>query len=134
MTTPRPSITLNGPKSRLQARHWIDIAPAGTVMALIENKRTTEQNRKLWPMLTDVSTQLTWHGNKMPPADWKLVFMSGLNSELRVIPNYAGDGFIPLGYSSSKLTKGEFSALIEIIYEFGARHGVKWSDPREAVR
>jgi hypothetical protein len=42
-----------------------------------------------------------------------------------------GRGFVNLGRSSSDLSKQEMSDLIETIYEWGARLGVKFNDPQE---
>jgi hypothetical protein len=43
-----------------------------------------------------------------------------------------GAGPFPLGFRSSKLTKQQMSDLIEVIYEYGARHGVEWSEKEDA--
>jgi hypothetical protein len=50
--------------------------------------------------------------------------LDGLKRELRLVPNMAGNGFVNLGRSSSDLSKGEFSDLMELIAAFGAEHGV----------
>jgi len=47
-------------------------------------------------------------------------------------PNMDGNGFVDLGRSSSDLTKDEFSDLMELIAEFGARHGVLFAKEEEA--
>jgi hypothetical protein len=86
----------------------------------------------MWAMLTDVSEQVPWHGMRLRPDDWKLLFLDALKRELRVVPNLDGNGFVNLGRSSSDLTKGEMSGLIELIFEFGARHGVEFHDDRIA--
>jgi len=46
------------------------------------------------------------------------------------IRNTGGTGFVTLGTSSSDLSRDEMTDLIEIIFAFGARHGVVWSDPK----
>lgn len=97
-------------------------------MTVRESKRTGDQNDKLWANLTDVATQLDWHGQKLAPDDWKLIFMDGLTRELRIVPNLEGNGFVNLGRSSSKLSKAEFSELLELIAAFGANHGVIFHD------
>lgn len=83
-------------------------------------------------MLTDVAQQLTHHGVKLSPDDWKLVFLDGLKRELRLVPNLDGTGFVNLGRSSSDLSKAEMSDLMELIAAFGAQHGVAFKD-MEAV-
>lgn len=88
--------------------------------------RTLAQNRKLWPMLNDVSTQVEWYGEYMPPDDWKDVFTAAYRRQ-RAVPGIDG-GFVVLGMRTSKMKKKEFSDLIEIIYAFGAERGVRWSE------
>lgn len=83
-------------------------------------------------MLTDVATQLTWHGQRLTPDDWKLVFLSSLKQEMRLVPNIDGNGFVQLGRSSSDLSKEEMGDLFEIIAAFGAKHGVKFLEPVDA--
>jgi hypothetical protein len=50
-----------------------------------------------------------------------------------MVPNIDGNGFINLGRSSSDLSKAEFSDLIEIIFAFGAKHGVVFAEDRKAA-
>jgi hypothetical protein len=120
---------LIGHGNRAKLHAWIERAPLGMIVEFRESKRTTEQNAKLWPMLTDVSLQLTWHGQTYPPEDWKDFFMHQLRGG-RWMPAEEG-GLVPVGFRTSELTKAEFSDLIEVIYAFGARHGVEWTDPAE---
>jgi hypothetical protein len=93
-----------------------------------ESKRSTDQNSKLWASLTDVATQVLWHGVRLTPDDWKLLFMSALSKEIRAVPSLDGKSFVNLGRSSSNLTKAEFSNLLELIMAFGAEHGVVFHD------
>lgn len=41
------------------------------VLDIKEATRTAIQNRKMWPLLKDLSNQVTWFGNKYDPDDWK---------------------------------------------------------------
>lgn len=126
----RAQITLSGKFDRERAIRWIGQAKPGTRVIFKDAKRTQAQNDKLWAMLTEVATQVEWHGQKLKPDDWKLVFLDALKRELRIVPNIDGNGFVNLGRSSSNLSKGEMSDLIEIILMFGANHGVKFrGDP-----
>jgi hypothetical protein len=102
---------------------WVRRAPTDMVVQFIENKRSLEQNKLLWPLLTAVSRQVGWHGKKWKPDAWKDFFMHALGAESEFMPSETG-GMVALGYRSSELSKKEFSDLIEVIYEFGARHGV----------
>jgi hypothetical protein len=128
----RAVITILDTADRERALRWIAHAPYGTRLEFKATKRTLDQNSRMWAMLTDVATQLAWYGRKMPTADWKLVFMDALKRELRIVPNIDGTGFVNLGQSSSDLSKGEMSDLIELIFKFGAEHGVVFHDPTDA--
>lgn len=79
--------------------------------------------------LTEIATQLNWHGEKLTPDDWKILFMDALTREMRNVPSLDGSGVVNLGRSSSNLSKAEFSDLIELIHQFGANHGVVFHDP-----
>lgn len=125
----RAVITLNGKDDSDRAMRWISQAPAGTRLEFKAPRRTLPQNDRLWAMLTDIATQLPWHGIKLAPDDWKLIFLDALKRELRLVPNLEGNGFVNLGRSSSDLTKGEMSDLIELIHQFGSNHGVTFHDP-----
>ena len=122
-------VILNGPANRKRAADWCASAKAGTIVEFKESKRSIEQNSRLWALLTEVARQVPWHGVKLSPDDWKLVFMDALNQEMRLVPNLNGNGFINLGRSSSNLTKAEFGDLMTLIEEFGARHEVKFHEP-----
>ena len=115
---------------RQRAIDWIRKAPKDTRIEFKGPKRTLDQNSRMWAMLTDVSTQVVWHGVKLSPDDWKLVFLDGLKRELRLVPNIDGNGFVNLGRSSSDLSKEEMSDLFELMEAFGATHGVEFHDPR----
>lgn len=120
----RAVITLNGKDDGERAVRWISQAPAGTRLEFKAPRRTLPQNDRLWAMLTDVATQLPWHGIKLAPDDWKLIFLDSLKRELRLVPNIDGTGFVNLGRSSSDLSKSEMSDLFELISAFGVQHGV----------
>ena len=89
--------------------------------------RSLSQNGKMWPMLTDVSKQVNWYGEKLDNEDWKDVFMSSLNKQ-RAVPGIDG-GFVGLSKRTRKLDKEGFSQLIEVIYAFGSKQNVAWSEP-----
>jgi hypothetical protein len=129
----RALVILNSKADRQKVANWAMKLPSGTRVEFKEAKRTSDQNARFWAMLTDVATQLTWHGQKLSTDDWKLIFLDALKRELRIVPNITGNGFVNLGRSSSDLTKAEFSDLIEIIMAFGAEHGVQFQDDREVA-
>jgi hypothetical protein len=124
----RAQLTLCSKAEREKAIRWIEQAPTGTRVTFKESKRTSDQNSKLWASLTDIATQLDWHGQKLTPDDWKILFLDALNREMRPVPRIDGRGFVNLGRSSSNLSKQEFSDLLELIAAFGAEHGVIFHD------
>ena len=93
-----------------------------------EEKRSPEQNKKGWPMWTDISNHLEWYGKKRSPRFWK-EFLSSEMGESEIVPNANSNGFFVFGKSTSEMKVREFSELIELTYSFGAAHSVPWSEP-----
>jgi hypothetical protein len=124
----RALIVLNGTAERERAAAWVRKAPPRTRIEFKGPKRTIPQNDRFWAMLTDVATQLPWHGMKLSPDDWKLILLDALKREMRMVPNIDGNGFVNLSRSSSDLSKAEMSDLMELVSMFGAQHGVKFHD------
>lgn len=125
----RALIVVKGDADREKIAAWARKTPWGTRVEFKAGKRTIPQNDRMWAMLTDVAKQLPWHGVKLRPDDWKLIFLDALKRELRVVPNIDGTGFVNLGRSSSDLSKQEMMDLIELIAAFGTTHGVEFHDP-----
>jgi hypothetical protein len=118
---------------RIRAVNTIAAAPDGARVEVKAERRSLDQNSKMWASLTDVAMQVPWHGQKLRPDDWKLLFLDALKQETRAIPNLEGNGFVNIGRSSSDLSKSEMGDLIELIHEFGARHGVTFGDEARAA-
>lgn len=114
---------------RARAMAWVRGAPRNTRLTFQEPKRSIPQNDRMWAMLTDVACQLPWHGVKLSPDDWKLIFLAALKQEMRLVPNLDGTGFVNLGVSSSDLSKAEMGDLMELIAAFAASHDVELHDP-----
>lgn len=124
----RAMIVVRGSADRARAVSWCSKAPPGCRIEFKTSRRSIPQNSKMWAMLSEVASQLEWHGQKLLAVDWKLLFLDALKREERLVPNLDGTGFVNLRQSSSDLTKSEMSDLIELIQEFGARHNVKFAD------
>lgn len=121
-------VRLVGETQRAYAKRLIDGADHGYVMKLGAETRRDEQNRKLWPMLKDIQQQVP--GMEVySTEDIKLRFLNALGAEMRFLPELEGAGMFPVGLRSSTLTVAQFSALIELLYAFGAKHQVRWSEP-----
>lgn len=129
----RVTVILASQESRRRVANWVMNAPVNTRVELKEPKRSVPQNDRMWAMLTDIARQVPWHGLKLSSDDWKLIFLDALKREVRMVPNIDGNGFVNLGRSSSDLSKSEMGDLMELISEFGARHGVVFSEPEKAV-
>jgi hypothetical protein len=129
----RAFLILANDQIRQRAVTWCQKAPEGTRLEFKAPKRTLPQNARMWAMLTDVAQQVPWHGLKLSPDDWKLIFLDALKREVRMVPNLDGNGFVSLGRSSSDLTKEEMGDLMTLIEAFGAQHGVKFLDDRSAA-
>ena len=118
-----------GHKELTEAWKWAKSMMAAGHKLTLEIKpetRSTEQNAVLWARLTDIADQVNWYGKKLSPQDWKHIFSSSLR-KLEVVPNLDGTGFVALGLSTSKMTKGEMQELNELILAFGAQNGVNFS-------
>lgn len=121
-------IRLVGPVQRAHAHDCIEAAAVGEVVRIGAETRSEEQNRKMWPMLADLRDQVEWLG-EFTPDDIKLMFLNRLGVELRFLPTLERQGMFPVGLKSSTLSKEQFSGLIELLYQFGGEHNVKWTEP-----
>ena len=127
----RHLLVLSSETIRAKALKWVQQAPPDTRLTFQAPKRSLPQNDALWAALTDISAQRDYHGVKLSPDDWKLLFMDALKREVRMVPNLDGNGFVSLGRSSSDLSREEFSGLLDVIYEWSARNGVTLTVPRD---
>lgn len=117
-------VALKSQEDRRRAIKYIESAPWGTRVELKHTKRSIPQNSLMWSLLTDIAEQVPWCGMKIRADDFKILFMSALKQELRVVPNLHGNGVVQLGRSTSDLSKSECSELIEFIIAWGADKGV----------
>ena len=124
-------VRLVGDTQRAFAKRVIDAAPAGYVVKIAAETRRDAQNRKLWPMLQDIQRQVPGFA-EFSTEDIKHRFMNALGTEMRFLPALEGQGQFPVGLRTSTLTVEQFSGLVELIYAFGAKHGVRWSEPQSA--
>jgi hypothetical protein len=93
-----------------------------------KDTRSLAQNRLMWSVLGDLSTQVTWFGKKLTPQGWK-DFITGHLDGQELVPSMDGTGFISIGMgrSTSKMTRKEMTAVIELAMAFGAEQNVEWS-------
>jgi hypothetical protein len=124
------TILLNSPHSRHRAHQLIERAPDGYVCEISPPTRSNDANAKMWAMLTDISLAKP-EGRMHSPEVWKTLAMHACGHEVQFLNGLNGEPF-PAGFRSSRLSVAQMSELIEFLYEFGARHGVRWSEPQGA--
>ena len=117
----RALLVLYSDEMRARAIDWVRRAPKETRVTFAGPRRTLPQNSKLWASLTDIATQLQWHGLWLTTEDWKMIFLDALHREVRIVPNIDGTGFVNLGRSSSDLSIDEMADLITIMQRFYIR-------------
>ena len=114
-------------EARQRAIECVRAAPEGYQVVVSPPPRNNDQNAALWAKLSDISKQVQWHGIWLSTDDWKHIFTAALK-KTRVVPNLDGSGFVILGQQTSRMSKREFSDLLELITAFGAEKGVRWGD------
>ncbi|MDH7612427.1 recombination protein NinB [Raoultella ornithinolytica] len=98
-----------------------------------EESRTDKQNRLMWPLLKDLSDQVSWYGEKLEPAEWKdliTVLVSQMQNperEQKSAPGING-GRVYFGVRTSQSSKRYMVEVIEAIYWFGTDRNVKFSE------
>ncbi|WP_354676283.1 recombination protein NinB [Citrobacter portucalensis] len=101
------------------------------ILYIKEMTRTLDQNRKMWPLLKDLSDQVIWFGNKYDSDDWKdlitAMVAKAKKQEQRMAPGLDG-GVVMFGQRTSKMTVRQMVEVIEAIYWFGTQKGVKFSE------
>lgn len=126
------TLTITGEVARKAICRHVLTADEGYIVTIAEPSRNLEQNAKMWAMLADISEQTEWHGNKLNPEEWKDLLSAGL-VQSKVVPNMTGNGFVILGQRTSKLSKSQFAALIELITAFAVERGVVFGNERIAA-
>ena len=122
------TVILSTKAHRQRAQALVYAAPEGAVVNIRAATRTNDQNAKLWASLSDISRAKP-EGRNLPPDVWKCIFMHACGHQCQFQPSLDGKGVVPLGFKSSRLTKAEFSDLLECINAYAAEHGVELSEP-----
>lgn len=85
-------------------------------------RRTEQQNRLMWSLLTDLANQVPWVVNgkeqHITPTDWKDICSAGLRKEQRIAQGIDG-GFVVLGARTSRMSISEMQQLIDFIQYVG---------------
>jgi len=124
------TVILVGDRQRSFAKQLIDKAPKNAVVSIKEATRSNEQSAKMYAMLSDISRAKP-DGRRWTPDTWKAAFMNSTGHQVQFCEGLDDSGPFPLGFRSSRLTVKQMSDLIEVIYEYGSRHGVRWTHKEE---
>lgn len=128
---------ITAPEQIEPACRWLrDMASKGLAAGPVQvtigrERRSLDQNAKLWPMLTDLHEQVDWYGNRPTAEEWKHIITASIQRQA-VYPGIDG-GFVVCGLSTSRMRKKQFCELVEAIYAFGDQQGVEWSEPPKSA-
>lgn len=122
------SARLTGPAQRAYARRLVDEAPANWIVSVREPTRSTDQNAKMWAMLSDIANAKP-EGRQHTPETWKALFMHAMGHQARFLMGLDGEVF-PVGFRSSDLSVREMAALITFMQAWGDERGIIWKDTR----
>ena len=113
--------------NRELAHQMVDSAPDGHVIELRPPKRSLEQNRYYWDILTDISEQVV-PGRAYEPSIWH-EYLRALFLPERMIELPDGSVKMIEG-STAELKLDEFSEYVEKVMKWALEHEVKLSDQR----
>ena len=110
------------------AKQLVETAEDGMILELRKPKRSLEQNRYYWAVLTDISEQVV-PGRAYEPSVWH-EYLRALFLPERMIE--LPDGSVKMvEASTSELRVNEFTEYLEKVIKWSAEHEVKLSE--EAV-
>lgn len=121
-------VALNSDFDRAKAISLIRKAPAGARVEVKAAKRSLPQNDRFWALLSDIAVQKEHFGRKYPPEVWKLLFLDAYGREVQFVPALGGRTVVPMGQSSSDLSKAEMTELMDFIEAWAAENGVVFGD------
>lgn len=123
----REVVQIRNDDDRQKVSRWAQGVPVGTTVEFRAPRRSSDQNALMWSLLSQISKQVDWYGQKLSSEDWKDVLTASLR-RTRVVPGIDAGTFVPLGMRTSQMTKEEISELLELIYAFGSERGVRFRE------
>ena len=102
-------------------------APLGYRVTFAEPKHSSEQQDKFHAMVREVSRQLEYYGAKRSEEVWKSLFVAAYQ-QADILPSLDGQNFVQVRRSTTTFGVKEYSDLIEIVYAYGAEHGVTFKE------
>lgn len=121
------TVIIHGPRQRAIAAEIVAAAPVGAVVTIKAATRSTDQNAKMWSVLSDISRAKP-EGRRWTPETWKCAFLHSLGHQVQFAEGLDNSGPFPIGFRSSRLTVSQMADLITCAMEYGDRHGVTWSN------
>lgn len=123
----REIVQIKDSSDREKIARWARGVSVGTTVEFRAPRRSLDQNALMWSLLTQLSQQVEWCGQKRSPEDWKDLTTAALR-HAEFVPGITPGTVVPLGMRTSQMTKQELADLIESIYAFGAERGVKFRE------
>lgn len=120
------TVRLTSERNRRTAQQLIWQAPDGHVCRISAPRRSTEQNSRLWAMLSDIARAKP-EGRTHTAEQWKAIFMRAAGHQLGYLNDLDGEPF-PYGYRSSELSVPQMVDLQTLIEAFAAQHNIKLGD------
>lgn len=121
------------PQVKNHAILMIDSLPLDEIHEVLirpyKRNRSLESNAKMWAILTDISNQVEWYGQKLTKEEWKDVITAAVKKQ-KVVAGLDG-GFVVIGAHTSKMSASDMSEVIECATAFGCQQNVRWSDYNE---
>ena len=129
------TLQITNERERQKALDLVKRSPINTYISFQRDKRTTDQNKLMWALLTIISNQIKFDGNtwgvhkiggRYKPDDWKQLFAASL-FKTQFMPDLDG-GMLPLNPSTSSMSKDQHSQLCELIIAQAAKWGIEIKD------
>lgn len=109
-------------------------APLGKEIVIQDEKRTTEQNRRWWDQLQAIADSGTkFDGQEWDQQGWHDIilhaFLTMKGRETGSAHKGLNGGVVIVGrFSSTKLSKKDFSEMMEMTTAFIAEHDIVWEE------
>ena len=132
MSNTRATVQIKTKADRNLIARWAAGVPDGTTVEFRAPRRSSDQNALMWSLLSQLSKQLDWCGEKRTAEDWKDLTTAALRGA-KFVPGIMPGTVVPLGMRTSQMTSAEISELIESIIAFGTERGVKFREFEEVA-
>lgn len=94
--------------------------------------RTSEQNKRLHALISDISTQMKWAGEYRDAETWKRLFVSAFERERGnspvILPALDGHGMDFVFTRTHRMNKAEMIQMIDFVTAFALEHDVRLQD------